>query len=152
MSSDHIPSATLADIKRVQDTRKRLIATIQIARKSLALDDGTYRSLLVRIANQDSCTLCTEAALHAVVAEFKRLGFQPSGKRPAARSAHVRKVYGMWGGMERLLSDPSLIALRTFVKRQTGVSSPEWLDGAQATKVIEGLKAWKERLEKGAGQ
>jgi hypothetical protein len=48
--------------------------------------------------------------------------------------------------MKPLLEHGNHTALLAFVKRQTGVDNPEWLDGAQANKVIEGLKAWHARL------
>ena len=59
----------------------------------------------------------------------------------------MRKVYAIWGSMRELVDDPSVTALRAFVKRQTGVDQPEWLDGEQGNLVIEGLKAWRRRLD-----
>ncbi len=130
--------------------RHRQIAQIQIARKQLAMDEGTYRAVLLRITGERSLTACDLSALEKVVGEMRRLGWTPTGKRPTARHPHVRKVYAMWTSMASLLGEPSHAALCAFCKRQTGVELPEWLDGHQAAKVIEGLKAWKERLAGGA--
>lgn len=127
--------------------RRALLAQVHIAKKDLALDESSYRGLLQRIAGTPSASNCTEPQLLAVVAEFRRLGWAPKVKRPASRHAHVRKVYAVWGDMKDLVSNPSRQALDAFTLRQTGVSSPEWLDGQQANKVIEGLKAWRQRLQ-----
>ena len=126
--------------------RRALVAKVHIARKDLAMEEGSYRALLLRVAGSDSAATCTDQQLIAVVDEFKRLGWTPTGKRPTSRHPHVRKVYAVWGDMKGLLSDPSRKALDSFVHRQTGMSSPEWLDGPQANKVTEGLKAWRARL------
>ncbi len=131
--------------------RNRQIAQIQIARKDLVLDESTYRAVLVRVTGERSLTLLDLRGLERVVAEMRRLGFTPSGKRPAARQPHVRKIYALWTSMASLLGDSSHGALSAFVQRQTGVAAPEWLDGVQANKVTEGLKAWKARLVNGHG-
>jgi phage gp16-like protein len=130
----------------VRGARRRQIAQVQIARKALGMDETTYRAVLARVTGHDSLTACDLAALERAVAEMRRLGWEPTGKRPLARQAHVRKVYAIWTSMAGLVDDPSQDALRAFVVRQTGVTSPEWLDGVQANKVVEGLKAWRARL------
>lgn len=126
--------------------RRALLAQVHIARKDLALEEDSYRALLQRVAGTESAGTCTVPQLLAVVAEFKRLGWAQKVKRPASRHAHVRKVYAVWGDMKGLVDNHSRQALDAFVHRQTGVSSPEWLDGPQANKVTEGLKAWRARL------
>jgi phage gp16-like protein len=126
--------------------RSRKLAQIHIARKDMAMDESTYRAVLVRVTGKRSLTELDAAGLGRVVDEMQRLGWKPTGKRPMARHAHVRKVYAMWTSMATLVNDPSHQALAAFVLRQVGVASPEWIDGQQAFKVIEGLKAWKQRL------
>ena len=127
--------------------RRALLSKIHIARKDLALDEDSYRGLLMRITGEVSAKDCADQALMAVLEEFTRLGWTAKGKRPASRHPHVRKVYAVWGDMKGLVADSSSAALNAFVLRQTGVSSPEWLDGPQANKVTEGLKAWRARLQ-----
>ena len=128
--------------------RRALIAKIHVAKKSLAMVDDSYRALLVRVTSKASAADCTEAQLTAVVDEFKRLGFKP----PRAKSdkPFVRMIYGLWKDLSPHLAAPHHAALDAFVKRQTGVDKPEWLDGGQARKVIEALKEWRARLEPGA--
>ena len=127
--------------------RRNKIAQIQIARKDLAIEEGAYREMLIRITGKRSLTDLDLSGLERVVAELRRVGWKPGGKRPIAKQAHVRKVYAIWGSMRELVDDPSVTALRAFVKRQTGVDQPEWLDGEQGNLVIEGLKAWRRRLD-----
>jgi phage gp16-like protein len=130
--------------------RSRQIAQCQIARKELQMDESTYRAVLVRVTGKRSLRDCDLSELEKVVAEMRRLGWRPTGSRPIARQPHVRKVYAMWTSMALLLEDASHSALCAFCKRQTGVEMPEWLDGHQANKVIEGLKAWSGRPVGGA--
>jgi hypothetical protein len=87
----------------------------------------------------------TVAELDAVMREFKRLGFAAKPKVVISDKLHVRKVFAIWKDMAPLLRDPSRTALRSFVKRQTGVDDPNFLDVAQAGKVTEALKAWSKR-------
>lgn len=133
--------------------RRAMLSKVHIARKELALAEESYRAILRRVAGWDSAADCTDAQLDAVLAEFRRLGWKPKTKRPASGVAHVRKIYALWTAMKGGLADGSDAALRAFVRRQTksaanpeGIASPEWLDAAQANKVIEGLKAWSERI------
>ena len=62
-------------------------------------------------------------------------------------------------GFQRDGSAAPVDALRAFVQRQTksrltpdGISAPEFLDGPQANRVIEGLKAWLAREKHKAGE
>ncbi len=133
--------------------RGAMLAKLHIARKQLAMEEGSYRALLARVAGVESAALCDAAGLARVLAEFERLGF--SAARPARRDRkpHVRKIWAIWGDLKPLLDQADDDALRGFVRRQTrsaknpeGVSAPEWLDGIEAAKVIEGLKGWLARV------
>jgi len=133
--------------------RARMIAKVHVARKQLAMEEGSYRALLMRIAGVDSARACSAYALGDVLAEFERLGFSPSRAARRDRRPHVRKIYAIWGDLKPLLDAADDEALRGFVRRQTrsaknpnGVGAPEWLDGHEATKVIEGLKGWLARV------
>lgn len=134
-----------------------MLAKVHIARKELGLDDPTYRALLARVTGHESAASCTDGQLEAVLAELRRLGWKPRSAVPSGKR-YVRMIYAIWTEMGPMLgSGGTPAALRTFVQRQTirpdrpnGVSAPEFLDGPDANKVIEGLKAWKSRLEQRA--
>jgi len=141
--------------------RNGRLARVHIARKELALDEASYRAVLVRITGHDSAGKCSDPQLESVLEEFKRLGWTPATKRsPQSKKPHVRLIWALWGQLRPHLRDGSAKAeplsprkgvagagLRSFCLRMTQVSDPEWLDGAQANLVIEGLKAWLKRVQ-----
>lgn len=136
--------------------RRAMLAKVHIAAKELALAEESYRAIFQRITGKTTAGECGDAQLDAVLAEFKRLGWKPKVRKPTSNVPHVRMIHGLWNAMKPKLADGSDGALRAFVRRQTrdehhpdGIDRPEWLDAAQATKVIEGLKAWGARLKKG---
>jgi phage gp16-like protein len=129
-------------------SRRALLAQVHMARKALALHEDSYRAILARIAGRESAGEIPDAGLVAVVAEFRRLGWKDRPFRPGSKKPHVRKVWAVWGSMKKLLRDPSADGLRGYVKRMTGLDDPEWMDGDQANRVVEGLKAWKRREER----
>ncbi|MFT9399775.1 phage protein GemA/Gp16 family protein [Acetobacter sp.] len=125
--------------------RAVLVRKLHVARKELKLEDADYRALLQRVVKKNSSSDCSIGQLHDVLAEMKRLGFR--AKKPAGKT-WVRKVYAIWGDMAPMLrTGGTREALRAYVQRMTGVSAPEFLDEPGARKVIEGLKAWRKRLE-----
>lgn len=130
----------------VQPDRRAMLAKIHIAKKQLALEDDSYRAMLMRVTGEASSATCTPAQLEAMLGEFKRLGFtaeQP--KHPRSDKAYVRLIYGVWGDLKPYLTEHSHTALRAFVRRQTGQDAPEFLSPEDANLVIEGLKAWLAR-------
>lgn len=130
-------------------TRSPMLAKVHIAKKELALADADYRELLARLTGKSSSAHCSETELDQVLKEFRRLGWKPRTNGAVKKSGkpHVRKVYALWGELERAgaLRDGSRRALQAFVERQTGVASPEWLTAPQANLVTEGLKAMLRR-------
>ena len=138
--------------------RRALLARVHIARKEMALDEIAYRALLLRVMGQESAADATDAQLTRVLAEMTRLGWKPKSGRRLSQRPDIRMIHAIWTDIRRLICDGSLDfdadqALRTFVARQTksqknpaGITSPEWLRGADVTKVIEGLKGWRARL------
>lgn len=125
--------------------RTAMMRKLHVARKQLGLEDADYRALLQRVTNKTSSTELSIGQLHDVLEEMKRLGFR------AKKTSHkpwVRKVYAIWADMAPMLrSGGTKDALRAYVQRQTGVSAPEFLDEPAARSVIEGLKAWRKRME-----
>ena len=134
------------------DSRRLMIAKIHLAKKALALEEDSYRAILLRVGGADSSGKMTVSQLDRVLQEFRRLGWQgPKGKprsgtgRKASGKSWVRKVWAIWGDLKPLLDDGDDAALFGFVKRQTGIDNPEWLSPAQANKVIAGLQGWLAR-------
>lgn len=140
------------------NNRSAMIAKVHVAKKILALEEGSYRALLTRVTSKDSCGLMDEGELHKVLAEFRRFmppkkPIFPGGKciSPSTKP-YVRKVYALWWSLESKRTFPSREKrrqLHNFVRRQTGIDNPEWLNPSAANKVIEGIKAMKNREEAG---
>lgn len=145
-------------------TARAALIRVQIARRELRLDDGTYRAMLERLTGRTSSADCTEAQLDAVVAEMKAKGWKPAsggrGRRPCgasrpdaparkrlASSPMARKARAMWISLYQLgvVRDPSERALERFGRRQLGVDRLEWADQDDAYRLIEALKAMAER-------
>jgi len=127
------------------------LAKIHIAKKELAMDDDTYRALLMRVAEVSSSKDLTAASASKVLAEFARLGWKPKAKkavtRPPEDSAQLKMIRGLWIELHQMgkVEDPSESALAAWCKRMMRVDAPQWLTKAQASKLIEALKKWRDR-------
>jgi hypothetical protein len=135
--------------------RKARLAQVHIARKEMGLDEDAYRALVQRVTGRESAGQCTDAQLAAVLVDMKRLGWKPAPPSTASKKSWVRKIWAIWASMEVLLTDSSRQALQGFVERQTkttrnplGISDPDFLNVAEAKKVIHGLMGWRTRLLK----
>lgn len=127
-----------------------MLAKVHIAAKELRLSPEAYGDVLLRVTGQESAAGLSDAELHKLLGEFRRLGWK--GGRPVSAKPNVRLVFALWGELRPYLADPSVAALRQFCRRQThspatpdGVSAPEFLNPKQANLVVEGLKAWLAR-------
>ena len=155
------PGAAGQERLPVSVERRGMLAKVAIARKQLGMEEDAYRDLVQRMTGGRSAGAASDAALHRLIGEFGRLGWTPSRKQAASRradDAQIRKVHALWAELGAHIADGSDSALRSFVRRQTrsrlhpdGVDASEFLDGEQARKVIEALKAWLARLSKRAG-
>ncbi|WBW63655.1 gp16 family protein [Klebsiella electrica] len=138
-------------------TRSNAIQIIHIAKGQLALDDGTYRSLLGAVVpGKSSCREMTIIELQNVIQALEAKGFKSkpqrrSKRRMSAPSDLSLKIRAIWKTMfnEGFIRDGGDIALDSFVQRQTrtrnggaGVSSLEWLRGDAEVVFLESLKQW----------
>jgi len=134
--------------------RRAALAKVHAARKDLALAEESYRDLVARVTGRRSAKDCTLAQLDAVVAEMKRLGWQPrktqparAGKRKIAPGEVQAKARALWLDLYHLgeVRDPAEAALDAFARRQVGVDSARFLTPQEAHRVIEALKDWAAR-------
>jgi len=140
--------------------RARLVRLIHVAKRDLALDEDTYRSMLLSTTGKDTSSHLNVTELERVLAHLKRHGFKvrhATGKPRAARkppsraladSAQSSKIRALWLELhaQGAVRDPSEKALAAYVKRITRIDALQWLDVKQASQLIETLKQWKERL------
>lgn len=137
--------------------RTKLIQQIHIAKSQLGLDEADYRALLKDVGGASSSKDMTPQQLQAVLQALVQAGFKstskgaPDGKK--SPRANVRLIFGLWTelGRKQLVENASRPALLAFVQRMTGVGHPDWLDNAQANKVVEALKAIRDRGPKKEG-
>ncbi|MCA3349629.1 MAG: regulatory protein GemA [Roseomonas sp.] len=137
--------------------RARMIAKIHLAKKQLALAEESYRAILERITGLDSAGKMRVDQLDAVLREFARLGWRPKPAAKRSAQPQIRMIHAVWADICRLQGRGDEAALRAFVRRQTkteehpdGVDSAEFLNAAMANRVLEGLKAWRARLQRDA--
>lgn len=149
--------------------RTRLIRLVQVGRRTLELDEETYRELLTQQSGKRSAADLTLQELDKVLVAMKAAGFKPTVKRPAkgaaskrlspahgtpVKAAEISVIRAIWITMHRhgLLRDGSETALNHYVERQTvrmnngiGVAEVAWLSDALAYRVLESLKNWHKR-------
>jgi len=137
--------------------RRAMTAKLHLARKQLALTEDSYRDVLRRVTGRDSARDMDLAELDRALGEFRRLGFKPKPARTFSARAQVRMIRAVWADIVKLQGHGGEEQLRAFVRRQTktpahpdGVDSPEFLDGQMGGRVLEGLKAWRRRLQQKA--
>lgn len=136
---------------------QKLIAQIHIAKSQLKLDEADYRALLKDATGKSSSKDMTPAELGKVIEALVKLGFKvvskgaPDGKK--SKRPNVRLIFGLWSelGARGLIENASRPALFAFVEKMTKVAHPDWLDNGQANKVVEALKAIRDRGPKKEG-
>lgn len=140
--------------------RLRLIKLIHVARREMRMDDETYRLMLSGMTGLDGATSTANLSvpnLLRVLEQLKQRGFKPrpnkAGTRPRANDEQSRKIRSLWLELHDLgeVRDPSEEALANFVKSMTKVSALQWLNVAQASRVIENLKQWQHRVTNKGG-
>lgn len=142
--------------------RQRLIRLIHVGKRDLNMDDDTYRSVLLKIGNQNSCKSLSVPKLEQVLEHMKRAGYvvrsknpkngktgpgKPALSRPLALDQESKKIRALWLFLHEtgIVKNSSEAALAAYVKRITKVDALQWLDGDQSHTVIETLKKWAMR-------
>jgi phage gp16-like protein len=135
--------------------RLRLIKLIHVARRELCMDDDIYRLMLAGMTGLDGATSSANLSvpnLLRVLEQLKQRGFKvrPNKvqKRPLAGDEQSKKIRSLWLILHDLgaVRDPSEAALAKFVLSMTKVAALQWLTAAQASRVIENLKQWQQRV------
>lgn len=144
--------------------RRRQLALIHAAKKHLDLDDTTYRAVLFNLTKKDSAAKLTLAERRTVIDWFRARGFKSQTSRrlggemakivdqarQGGASAQERMILGLWDELKRLgaFRFGADARLDTFLHRQGyKVSHPRFLTPEEASKVIEALKGWRDRVK-----
>lgn len=140
--------------RSADDTRRRELAMIHIAKSQLGLDDDVYRDLLWTIGRVTSAADLDWSGRKQLLEHLKKCGFKP---RPPKAKAQGRELMGddeqsrmiltLWQGLHAagVVKDASEGALAKWIKRMTRVDSPRWLRADQKSMLIEALKKWNDR-------
>ncbi|WP_454887861.1 gp16 family protein [Sphingomonas oryzagri] len=134
----------------VDAKRRAMLASVHVGCKALRIEEDDYRALLERVTGHRSAKDCDDRQLGDVLAEFERLGFQPSSRpaqRPRASSPVVRKARAIWISLYQLgaIENASEAGLETFGRRQLGVDRLQWTNEREGFRLIEALKAMAQR-------
>jgi phage gp16-like protein len=145
------------------DERARLIKLIHVGRRELAMDDESYRAMLANTPALEGATSSKDLSvpkLKVVLELLKNKGFKvvPKAKKAGqngrktdvkmADDAQSKLIRHLWLELHSkgAVRDPSEVALNRFVLNRVQVEALQWLNTAQASKVIEHLKKWLKRV------
>jgi phage gp16-like protein len=151
----------------IDDTRRRELAKIHIARKDLCLDEESYHQVVREIggASSGSSADLSPLGLAKVLQHFRSKGWK-SKRRPAqkrisnsgeilASAQQIQRIRMTWSRMAEAgkLDNPTEQGLRAWVKSSSrryhpakaGYSTPEFLPEWVAQRLIEHLKQWAAR-------
>ena len=140
--------------------KAKLVRLLHVAKGQLMLDDSSYRTLLANVAqgktsSKDMSLPQLEAALKAMQAQGFVLTTPKRVAKPDLpihhRDGQSQMIRGLWIELHGMgvVRDSSERALNKYVQKMTGTAHYGWLDTANAGRVIEMLKQWRQRVEKG---
>jgi phage gp16-like protein len=133
--------------------RRAELAAIHVAKKTLGLDEQTYRDFLFATTGHRSAAELSDGQRQQVIELLRQRGFKrtPMAEKRQKRIAdnsQLGMIQGLWRrlGYAGVLTDPSERHLSAFIKRQTGIENAAWLNPEEAVSVIESLKSWLSRV------
>lgn len=121
---------------------RRHLALIHIAKNELRLDDATYRGVLWDRYHKDSAADLTDREAADLIALFREKGWRP------ASFGQLGLIHALWHRLEAAgaIEHPEEKALAAFLEHATGKDEPRRLTVREASRVIEMLKKWLERV------
>jgi phage gp16-like protein len=118
------------------------LSKIHIAKKDLAMDDDTYRAMLNRVAGVTSAKDLSPTKTAAVIAEFKRLGWEPkSGKSGRSAPKVVPDRQKQIGKIGAFLAEAGREwgYVDGMAQKMFKVERVEWLNAKQLSGLISAL-------------
>jgi phage gp16-like protein len=129
--------------------KRKDIQLIHIARQQLEMDDETYRAMLWAVARVKSSIELDFAGRKKVLDHLTSRGFKRTRpqSRKLADDPQSKMIRALWLQLHEVgkVRNPSEAALAAFCKRQTGHDALQWLNGREASSLIEELKKWLAR-------
>ena len=121
------------------------LARIHIAKKELGLDDATYRGVLWHRYHKESAANLSPREAADLIELFRQKGWRPVSFAQLGLIHVLWRKLGEAGALEHFEEG----ALASFVEHATGKSDLGRLTVREASRVIETLKKWLERVEGG---
>lgn len=131
------------------------LGAIHALAKKAGLDEVSRRDVIQSVTGKRSSRDLSAREAGAVIDRLKELtnasqdGSERASTAPAAGALpmdgrYAGKLRALWvsGWHLGVVRDRTDRALLAFVRRQTGISHPRWLDDADAVKAVEALKSW----------
>lgn len=129
------------------ESRRKELAQIHLGVKALGWSDADYRSILIATTGKASSADLDSAQRKRFIEHLHACGWL----RTQRKFTQAEKIAWYWNQLDKAgaLVDASKPALLAFVGRVAGVGVADlrFLPTADASKVIEGLKAWLERAK-----
>jgi hypothetical protein len=128
---------------------------IQVMRRQLfGADDGAYREMLGGFRVKSSSELSFDRAglviEHLVECVGRESAAHPAKKATAregrATAEQLAEIRRRWDALSNAAPHEREGALRKFLRRRFHVAAPEWLSLSEAQKVLNGLKAMRDRV------
>lgn len=114
-----------------------LIRAIHAGKRTLGLDETTYREMLLDVTGLDSCRRMSDRQLRLVLSRLRQSGFVQTPKEPTPQELKIR---ALWLSLAKagVVRDQSRKAMGAYISRMTQKSK-------NLTPVIESLKRWCQR-------
>ena len=134
----------------IEVIRKKKIGQIKIAQKQLGLDDETYRALLLRVTDKNSCANMNLLELNCVVDELVARGFKVASKKYGAAPKARPTLQAMISKIEAILTERGLHwnYAHAIAKRKFGIEQVHWLDAQQCHSIVASLQIYANRQKK----
>jgi len=121
------------------------LAKIHIAKKELGLDDQAYRDILYLRCRKRSAADLTPLQAAQLLDHFRSLGWKPRRRKKDAQMGLILRLWSELAAAGAVRSK-SRHALESFARNVTGIDRLAWCGVKEKAKVIEALKAWKQRV------
>lgn len=133
-----------------KNNRATVLARIHIAKKELALDEETYRAMLVAAVGKDSCANMHISELYKVIEHLKQRGYKPTARKYGKRPNPAKPNKALMGKVEALLADNGLHwnYAHSMAKHMFNVEKVDWLSADQLWRVVAALEKQARRQKK----
>lgn len=139
----------------IEAQRKRELGHIHQGKARLGWSDDCYRYHLQHLTGHTSAAELDAAGRAKVLAHMAKLGYRPASNtfKPFDQAAKIKWYWKKLAACGAL-RDGSPAALCTFIARQLGqaYADPKFIPTAEASRLIEALKAMLARAERAATQ